>query len=48
LHNGFHSIVSIDENNNHYAFEMELLVNGLDNLEFLPIGKTTNVNVKSS
>jgi len=48
LHNGFHSIVSIDENNNHYTFEMELLVNGLDNLEFLPIGKTTNVNVKSS
>jgi inner membrane protein len=48
LHNGFHSIVSIDEKHNNYAFEMELLVNGLDNLEFLPIGKTTNVNVKSS
>jgi inner membrane protein len=48
LNNGFHSIVPIDEENNLYSFEMELLVNGLDNLEFLPIGKTTEVNVKSS
>ena len=48
LNNGFHSIIPFDEKNNLYAFEMDLLVNGLDNLEFLPIGKTTEVNVKSS
>ncbi|MDP2364317.1 MAG: cell envelope integrity protein CreD, partial [Ignavibacteria bacterium] len=48
LNNGFHSIVPIDEKNNLYSFEMYLLVKGLDNLEFLPIGKTTDVIVKSS
>lgn len=48
LNNGFHSIIPIDDDNNLYSFEIELLVNGLDNLEFLPIGKTTEVNVKSS
>ena len=48
LNNGFHSVVPIDEKNNLYSFEMDLLVNGLDNLEFLPIGKTTDVAVKSS
>ncbi len=47
LNNGFHSVVPIDEKNNLYSFEMDLLVNGLDNLEFLPIGKTTDVTVKS-
>ncbi|MBK7500570.1 MAG: inner membrane CreD family protein [Ignavibacteriales bacterium] len=41
-------MIPIDNDNNLYSFEMELLVNGLDNLEFLPIGKTTEVNVKSS
>jgi len=48
LSNGFHSLVPISGNNNQYKFEIELLVNGLDNLEFLPLGKTTNVKVKSS
>jgi inner membrane protein len=48
LNNGFHSVVPVDEKNNLYSFEIDLLVKGLDNLEFLPIGKTTNVSVKSS
>jgi len=48
LNNGFHSLVPISGNNNQYKFEIELLINGLDNLEFLPIGKTTDVKVKSS
>jgi inner membrane protein len=48
LNSGFHSIVPIAGESNLYSFEMDLLVNGLDNLEFLPIGKTTDVKVKSS
>jgi inner membrane protein len=48
LSNGFHSLVPISENNNQYKFEIELFVNGLDNLEFLPVGKTTNVKIESS
>jgi inner membrane protein len=48
LNNGFHSLVPISGSNNQYKFEIELLVNGLGNLEFLPVGKTTNVKVKSS
>lgn len=48
LTNGFHSLVPITASNDQYKFEIELLVNGSDNLEFLPVGKTTNVKVKSS
>lgn len=47
LRNGFHSVVPIMPDKNEYAFEIDLMINGLDNLEFLPIGKTTNVSVKS-
>lgn len=48
LKNGFSSAVPIELNNNDYSFAIDLMVNGLENIEFLPIGKTTNVNVKSS
>lgn len=47
LKNGFSSIVPIETDNDSYTFEIDLMINGLDNLEFLPIGKTTTVNVKS-
>ena len=48
LKNGFSSAVPIELNNNDYSFEIDLMINGLENLEFLPIGKTTNVNVTSN
>ena len=45
--NGLHSDILIDKNINNLDFEIELHVNGIDDLAFLPVGKTTTVNVKS-
>jgi inner membrane protein len=45
--NGLHSDILIDKNTSKLDFEIDLLVNGIDDLSFLPVGKTTTVNVKS-
>ncbi len=48
LKNGFSSVVPMELDKNDYNFEIDLMINGLENLEFLPIGKTTNVSIKSN
>ncbi len=45
--NGLHSDILIDNTTSKLDFEIDLLLNGIDDLSFLPIGKTTTVNVKS-
>ena len=45
--NGLHSDILIDKSTSKLDFEIDLLVNGIDDLSFLPVGKTTTVNVKS-
>lgn len=48
LKNGFSSDIPIELNKNEYSFNIDLMINGLDNLEFLPIGRTTNVKIRST
>ncbi len=48
LKNGFSSDIPIELNKNEYSFNIDLMINGLDNLEFLPIGRTTNVEIRST
>ena len=48
LKNGFSSDIPIELNKNEYSFSIDLMINGLENLQFLPLGKTTNVSVKSN
>ncbi|GAB4260210.1 MAG: cell envelope integrity protein CreD [Vicingaceae bacterium] len=40
--------LAIEDSSVNYAFEIDLDINGSNELNFLPIGKETNVNLKSS
>jgi inner membrane protein len=40
--------LAIEDSSANYAFEIDLDINGSSELNFLPIGKETNVNLKSS
>jgi inner membrane protein len=46
--NGLFTDVQLNENTNKFDFNLELNLNGIDDLSFLPVGKSTMVNVKSS
>jgi inner membrane protein len=45
--NGFYSDLVLSEQNLPKNFELELELNGMENLEFVPLGKFTEVNMKS-
>jgi len=46
--NGFYSDLVLSEQNLPKNFEIEIELNGMENLEFVPLGKFTEVNMKSS
>ncbi|HEY7752150.1 MAG TPA: cell envelope integrity protein CreD [Ignavibacteriaceae bacterium] len=46
--NGFHSEVLINKDKPSGEFEINLSLNGVDDLNFIPLGKNTDVNVSSS
>ncbi|MCJ7554897.1 MAG: cell envelope integrity protein CreD, partial [Ignavibacteriaceae bacterium] len=46
--NGFHSELAIDKDKPIGSFEINLSLNGVDDLNFVPMGKNTEVNVASS
>ncbi len=46
--NGFHSNISINKEKSICSFEINLTLNGVDDLNFIPTGKNTEVNVSSS
>ncbi|MBK7629289.1 MAG: inner membrane CreD family protein [Ignavibacteriales bacterium] len=46
--NGLFADVQLNENTNKFDFNLELNLNGIDDLSFLPVGKSTMVKVKSS
>lgn len=46
--NGFHSEININKEKAVSSFEINLALNGVDDLNFVPIGKNTEVNVSSS
>lgn len=45
--NGFTTLVEINKSNKKYYFDIELQLKGSENLEFIPIGKITEVSMKS-
>ncbi len=45
--NGFTTEVKINNNDKKYYFEITIQLKGSENLEFIPIGKTTEVKMKS-
>ncbi len=45
--NGFTTEVKINKNDKKYYFEINIQLKGSENLEFIPIGKTTEVKMKS-
>jgi inner membrane protein len=46
--NGFYSDLDLSKQDLPQNFEIELELNGMENLEFVPLGKFTEVNMKSS
>jgi inner membrane protein len=48
LENGFHSEVVINGDKSYGNFQINLSLNGVDDLNFVPMGKNTEVNVSSS
>lgn len=46
--NGFYSDLKLNTKNVTQNFDIELELNGMENLEFVPLGKFTEVNMKSS
>ena len=48
LRNGFYSDLDLSTQDMPQNFELELELNGMENLEFVPLGKFTEVNMKSS
>ena len=46
--NGFYTDLDLDKQDLIQSFEIELELNGMENLEFIPLGKFTEVNMKSS
>jgi inner membrane protein len=46
--NGFHSEININKEKAVSSFEINLTLNGVDDLNFVPMGKNTEVNVSSS
>jgi inner membrane protein len=48
FHNGFYSDLDLSKQDLPQNFEIELELNGMENLEFVPLGKFTEVNMKSS
>ncbi|MBE0550939.1 MAG: cell envelope integrity protein CreD [Ignavibacterium sp.] len=46
--NGFHSDVSIDKDQPNDVFEINLTLNGVDEINFVPVGKNTEVKVSST
>lgn len=46
--NGFYSAVIINKEKSISSFEINLTLNGVDDLNFVPMGKNTNVSVSSS
>jgi len=48
FHNGFYSDLDLSKQDLTQNFEIELELNGMENLEFVPLGKFTEVNMKSS
>jgi inner membrane protein len=46
--NGFYSDIDLNKENILQNFEVELELNGMENLDFLPLGKFTEVSVNSS
>jgi inner membrane protein len=48
FHSGFTTPVEINNTNKKYFFEIELQLKGSENLEFIPIGKITEVLMKST
>ncbi len=47
LRNGFYSDIKLTSENVVQNFEIELELNGVENLDFVPLGKFTEVNVRS-
>ncbi len=45
---GFTADVTLDESSDNYFFELKINLNGSENLEFLPLGKSTTIRMKSS
>ena len=45
--NGLFTDINFNENTNKLNFDLELHLNGIDDLSFLPVGKSTTVKVKS-
>ena len=48
FHNGFYSDLDLSKQDLTQNFDIELELNGMENLEFVPLGKFTEVNMKSS
>ena len=48
LRNGFYSDLDLSAKDLPQNFDIELELNGMENLEFVPLGKFTEVNMKSS
>lgn len=48
LENGFYGYVSIDSNQNKYPFSASYSLKGSSGIHILPVGKSTNVKLKSS
>jgi inner membrane protein len=46
--NGFYSDININKENDFSSFEINLTLNGVDDLNFVPMGKNTDVKVSSS
>jgi len=46
--NGFTTSVNINKNDKKYNFDLTIKLKGSENLEFIPLGKTTEVLVKSN
>lgn len=47
FNSGFISNVELDKGNTNYKFELEIILKGSENIEFIPIGKITNLKIKS-
>jgi inner membrane protein len=48
FHNGFYCDLDLSTQDLPKSFEIELELNGMENLDFVPLGKFTEVNMKSS
>lgn len=48
FHNGFTTDVNINKNDKKYYFDVTIKLKGSENLEFIPLAKSTEVSVKSN